>query len=347
VRRSTRMMFLATMSAGVMALVAACGGGGGDSASEEVPEGALVVYSGRSEGLVGPLIAEFEKATGVDVAVRYGSTSEMAAQLLEEGDRSPADVFLSQDAGALQAVQDAGLLTVLPDASLAKVDDIYRSESGNWVGISGRARVLTYNTELVSQSDLPASVFDLTAPAWKDQVGWAPTNASFQSFVTAMRLAAGDEATEQWLKDMIANGAKSYESNTEIRDAVDAGTIKVGLSNHYYLYEKIKELGPDAVKAANHYFAAGDPGSLVNVAGVGALASSKKTADAQAFIDYLLSDAGQKYFADVTFEYPLVAGIPTGADFRPLSEIRGPKINLGQLSEIAATQELLTRVGLI
>lgn len=344
-RRSIRVTLMAAMTAGVMASLAACGGG--TDASQDATEGSLIVYSGRSEDLVGPLIAEFEKSSGIAVAVRYGTTAEMAAQLLEEGDGSPADVFFSQDAGALQALQDEGLLTVLPTATLSKVDKIYESDAGDWVGVSGRARVLTYNTELVPQSELPTSVFDLTSPAWKDQIGWAPTNASFQSFITAMRVTSGDEATEKWLNDMKANGAKSYASNSEIRDAVDAGTIKAGLSNHYYLYEKIAEVGAENIKAANQYLAPGDPGSLVNVAGVGILKTAKMPAEAQAFVDYLLSDAGQTFFADVTFEYPLVAGIPTAEGIRPLTELKGPEIGLGQLVDIATTQEMLTRVGLI
>jgi iron(III) transport system substrate-binding protein len=325
--------------------LAACGGGG--SGEEPLPEDALVIYSGRAEDLVAPVIEAFEEETGIDVAVRYGTTAEMAAQLLEEGDGSPADLYFSQDAGALQAVEDAGLLAPIATSALDQVDPVYRSDAGRWVGTSGRARVLTYNTDLVSQSELPDSVLELTGPEWKDQVAWAPTNASFQSFVTAMRLTLGEEAAEAWLTDMVANGAKSYESNVEIRDAVDAGTIKVGLSNHYYLYEKIAEVGAESVNAANHYFAEGDAGSLVNVAGVGILASSDQQADAQKLVDYFLSEAGQTYFAETTFEYPLVAGVAIADALKPLDEVQGPDISLGQLSDVAATQEMLARVGLI
>ena len=168
--------------------------------------------------------------------------------------------------------------------------------------------MLNYNTELVPTDALPTSVAELTDPAWKGQVAWAPANASFQSFVTAMRLTEGEEVTEKWLRDMVANGAKTYESNGEIRDAVDAGTIKLGLSNHYYLYEKTAEVGAAAVTVANHYLAAGDAGSLVNVAGVGVLSSSERASDAQKLVDYLLSPSGQAYFAEKTFEYPLSRG---------------------------------------
>jgi iron(III) transport system substrate-binding protein len=346
VRPRLRVGALSVASLALMGVLAACGSVAAPAQSESAGP-ALVVYSGRSEELVAPLIESFEQESGVDVEVRYGSTAEMAAQILEEGEGSPADLYFSQDAGALQSLEDAGLLAALSQESLEKVDPAYRSDTGAWVGTSGRARVLNYNTGLVPTSALPTSVLELTDPAWKDQVAWAPTNASFQSFVTAMRLSQGEEATEAWLKDMVANGTTSYESNSEIRDAVDAGTIKVGLSNHYYLYEKTAEVGADAVSVANHFFAPGDVGSLVNVAGVGILASSERAADIQKLVDYLLSPSGQAYFAEKTFEYPLVDGVPTAEGLRPLDEVVGPAIDLGQLSDLVATQEMLARVGLI
>lgn len=346
--RNGAMTLAALITAGALA---ACGGSSSSSSAvtsqEPLPEGAVVVYSGRSEDLVAPVIEAFEKKTGVDVAVRYGSTAEMAAQLLEEGAGSPADLYFSQDAGALQAVEDAKLFAPLSESSIAAVDPIYRSEAGRWVGTSGRARVVVYNSDLVKVGELPKGVADLTDPMWKNQVAWAPTNASFQSFVTAMRLSVGEEQTEKWLKDMVANGTKTYEGNGPILDAVDAGTVKLGLTNHYYLYEKIAEAGADAVKAENHYLAAGDPGSLVNVAGVGVLESSDKKAGAQQLVDYLLSAEGQKYFAETTFEYPLVAGTAIAEGLRPLAEVRGPSISLGRLSDVEATQQLLQKVGLI
>lgn len=345
--RRLRAGALSVVSLLAAATLAACGSGGASEGTGAAPEGSLIVYSGRSEALVAPLFTAFEAETGVDVTVRYGSTAEMAAQLLEEGDRSPADVFLAQDAGALQAVEDAGLLAPLPQASLQQVDERFRSQGGGWVGTSGRARVLTYNTDLVPAADLPDSVLELTDPRWKGKVAWAPTNASFQSFVTAMRITRGEAATEGWLRGMVANGARAFESNAEIREAVDAGTVAIGLSNHYYLYEKIAEVGADSVNAANHYLAPEDPGSLVNVAGVGVLASSARSAQAQQLVDYLLSASGQTFFATETYEYPLVDGVQPDPQLRPLSEVTGPAIGLGQLSDVAATQELLTRVGLL
>jgi len=324
-------------------LLAACGGGGGSDAAD----GPLVVYSGRSEELVGPLFAQFTNETGIPVEARYGDSAELAAQLVEEGDRTPAQVFFAQDAGALGAVAGAGLFAQLPAAAATVVPPNYRSTDGTWTGVSGRARVIAYDPRQVSEAEVPDSIFDLTDPTWKGKVGIAPTNASFQAFVTAMRVSQGDEVTQQWLEGLVANDAQTYEKNALILDAVDSGQIALGLINHYYLYEKIAEVGAESVNAANHYFAEGDAGSLVNVAGVGILASSDQQADAQKLVDYFLSEAGQTYFAETTFEYPLVAGVAIADALKPLDEVQGPDISLGQLSDVAATQEMLARVGLI
>ena len=323
-----------------------CSGTSSEDSGSEVPEGALVVYSGRGETLVGDLLDQFTAETGIPLEVRYGSTAELAAQMLEEGDRSPADVFFSQDAGALQVLEDAQLLRELPAKTLKKVFPEYQSVAGKWVGTSGRARVLVYNKELVPEDEIPNQVADLTDPKWKGQVGVAPTNASFQSFVTGMRELIGEEETKAWLEAMLANDVQIYDNNTAIRDAVDSGQIKVGLANHYYWYEKAAEVGEEQLKVANHFMAAGDPGSLVNVAG-SAILNSSESPDAQAFVDFLLSVPAQEYFANVTYEYPLVKGVAIAEGLPPLATIDGPEIDLGQLADLQGTQQLLSESGML
>ena len=328
---------------------AACGSSGTNSPAPGASgsESGLVVYSGRNETLIAPLLAQFTKATGIAVTPRYGGSAELAAQLLEEGDRTPADVFLSQDAGALGALQEADGLEVLPEATLAKVPAKYRSAEGAWVGVSGRSRVLVYNPDLVNAADLPKSVFDLTKPAYKGKVGFAPTNASFQAFVTGMRVSAGEERTKAFLEGFKANSPQSFEGNVPILEAVDAGTIAFGLINHYYLYEKAAEAGGlDKVTARNYLFPGTDPGSLVNVGGVGVL-KGKQSPDAQAFVDYLLSTEGQTFFAEQTKEYPLIAGVPVALEgLPPLAELGGPAVDLSQLESLDQTLALLDEVGL-
>ena len=335
----------ALMTVAILGL-SACGGGDQEpSATQGAAE--FVVYSGRSEELVGPLIEQFETATGVQTEVRYGDTAELAAQLLEEGDNSPADVFFAQDAGALQVVQDEGLTTPLPADVVKKVPAMFRSADNQWVGTSGRARVIVYNTERVPADEVPKTVFELTEPQWKGQVGIAPTNASFQAFVTAMRVTVGEERTKGWLEGLIANDVQTFENNLAILDAVNAGTVEVGLANHYYWYEKAAEIGEENLKARNAAFEPGDVGNLVNVAGVAILPTGTENAASEQFVEFLLSDEAQQYFADVTAEYPLVKGVAARDDLPPLSEIDGPDLTLDQLADLRGTQDLLLQVGLL
>lgn len=185
----------------------------------------LTIYSGRSEELVGPIIDQFASATGIDVQVRYGSTSEMAATILEEGRNSPADVFYAQDPGGLGAVEH--LFASIPDNTLNKVASRFRSPDGKWVGISGRARVVVYNPERLSEADLPDDIWDFTDPKWRGRIGWAPTNGSFQAMVTAMRVQWGEEKTREWILGIQANQPKIYPKNTPQVAAAAAGEIDV------------------------------------------------------------------------------------------------------------------------
>jgi iron(III) transport system substrate-binding protein len=305
----------------------------------------VVVYSGRSEALVGELFVAFTNETGIEVDVRYGDSGEMAALILTEGSSSPADLFFSQDAGALGAVEEASLFATLPSETLSLVESKYSSQTGSWVGTSGRVRVVVYNPSLVDT--LPAGIDDLLDPKWSGKIGYAPTNASWQSFVTALRVTRGEDAARTWLKEFAANKPVAYEKNGVVRDAVNTGDVALGLVNHYYLYEKIVAEGAAAVVAKNHYFTNGDIGGLVNVAGVGMLQSSKNQTSTLALINYLLSAAGQEYFAQKSFEYPLVTGTMQFGDLPSLADLNSPNIDLSDLQSIALTQEMLEEVGLL
>jgi len=277
--------------------------------------------------------------------VKYGSTSELAATLLEEGDRTPADLFIAQDAGALGAVQSAGLFAPLDEALLSRVPAAFRSETGHWVALSGRARVVVYNTERVRPADLPKSILDFTDARWKGRIGWAPTNGSFQAFVTALRVDRGEDAARAWLRGMKANGVVDYPNNTAIVEAVGAGEIDAGFVNHYYLYNFLKERG-DGFKARNYFTAPGDVGTLVNVAGAGILRPSKADG-AKRLLEYLLSESAQRYFAEQTFEYPVIAAVKPSADLQPLAEIRPPALELSRLEDLRGTLKLLRESGVL
>jgi iron(III) transport system substrate-binding protein len=307
----------------------------------------LVVYSGRNENLVGPLIERFRTETGINVQVRYGETAEMAATILEEGANSPADVFFGQDAGALGALAQSNRLMVLPEATLEQVAPRSRSADGRWVGTSGRARVLVYNSDEVDQAELPQDIWGLTDSKWKGKVGWAPSNGSFQAFVTALRVIEGDEKAQQWLDAMVENDVKVFANNDAIVAAVASGEIQAGLVNHYYMHRYQAEQGGGA-PIANHYFPAGGAGALINVAGAGILATGRHQEAARQFLAFLLSDEAQRYFASETDEYPLVnRPIPTNPAIKPMDEIAAPDIDLGTLEDLQGTLELLQRVGVL
>ena len=326
---------LALLLAVVAVLAAACGPGASDA-------GSLVLYSGRAESLVDPIIRQFADLTGIDVQVKYGGTASLAATLLEEGDRSPADVFYAQDPGGLGAVE--GMLAALPAETLANVPEWARAPDGRWVGISGRARVLVYNPERVSESELPTSIEGLADPKWKGRLGWAPTNGSFLTMVTGMRKLWGEERTQAWIDGMVANGASIYPKNTPQVAAVASGEIDVGLVNHYYLYRFLAEEG-DAFPARNYHPTTGGPGSLVMVSGAGVLATAENRENAERFVSFLLSTVAQQYFASQTYEYPLVEGVLTNRLLTPLEDINRPDIALADLSDLAGTTELLRSAG--
>jgi iron(III) transport system substrate-binding protein len=322
----------------ILALAAAACGGS--------HEASLTVYSGRSAELIGPLLERFNEVSGIDVGVRYAGTAELAALLLEEGDRSPADVFIAQDAGALGAVQAAGLLAPLDEELLARLNPAFRSREGAWVGLSGRVRVVVYNTEAVDPAELPGSILDFVDPRWKDRIGWAPQNGSFQAWVTALRATQGEEAARAWLEAVRANGAVEYPNNTSIVQAAASGEIEVGFVNHYYLHRFLAEEG-DGFGARNHYTAAGDVGTLVNVAGAGILASSGNAGAAQRLIEFLLDDEAQRYYAEETFEYPLLPGVPSTADLPTITELRPLDVDLSRLEDLEGTLRLLRDVGVL
>ena len=326
----------------VVALVAALAGACNRASGEE-----LVIYSGRSEGLVDPILQRFARETGIDIRVQYADTSELTPTLLEEGGNTPADVFFSQDAGALAALAGENLLADLPDDALDHVSERFRDPDGRWVGVTGRARVIAYNTDKVTEDDLPESVFDVTDPKWRGRVGFPPTNASFVAFVSALIESAGRERTKEFLEQLEANDAKRYDNNVLALEAVADGEIDLALVNHYYLHAEFKD-DPDA-PLANHYpgQSPGGEGTFVNVAGVAILANTDQPEAAQKFVRYLLDVEAQEYFRDETSEYPLRDGVDPIDELPPLDDLVTIDVPLTQLGrDLEASTELLKEVGL-
>jgi iron(III) transport system substrate-binding protein len=346
---------LVTLAAITVASFVAAGCGSDDDSKDsgskaDSKQTELVVYSGREKDLVEPLYKRFEEENDdIDLQVRYADSPTMAAQLLEEGDKSPADVFYSQDAGAIGAIED--MLGPLPEGVADEVPAEYRDNKGRWTGVTGRIRTLVYNTDELKEADLPTSVLDLTDPKWKGKIGIAPTNASFIAFVSAMRLANGDAAAKEFLEGIAANEPKFYEKNAPVVDAAASGEVQVGLVNHYYLYEKLSQ-DPEA-PVANHFFEDGDVGNLVNVSAIGILTTADHREAAERLVDFMVHD-GQSFIVEEApeREYPLVVDEDISANPRykelpPLDAVEGPGIELSDLgAKLESTVEMIRDAGL-
>jgi iron(III) transport system substrate-binding protein len=343
VNRVPHFKKLASISAALLmlGLVAGCSTSTNEQATE-VTE--LIVYSGRSEEFIAPFFADWEASTGIKLNVRYGDSAELSAQILEEDSNSPADLFLSQDAGSLGAISQAGLFTQLPSDVAAEIPAAYVATNREWVGITGRARVFAYALDRVKT--LPVSITELTKPIYKNQIGIAPTNASFQAFLTALIENKGTAFTKTWLEGLKTNGVKIYLKNSAIVEAIDKGEISMGLVNHYYVWEVSEALGR-AINVKNGFFAPGDLGNLINISGAGILQTSSKQKAAQDLINYLTSEPAQKKFVSDTHEYSLLDGAQPPTELPALDKIGAPSIDLKTLSNIKATQDLLIQVGLL
>ncbi len=330
--RRRRTLLTALLTAGL--LVGACGGA----------DDPLLIYSGRGEELVGPLIDEFRRSSGLEVEVRYAGSTELAATLLEEGSGTEADVFLAQDPASLGLA--APLMATLPSDVIEAVPPRFRDRGHRWVGVSGRIRTVIYDRDQVQVSDLPASIDDLLNPRWAGMIGVAPTNGSFLAFVAAMILDRGEAATLEWLKELAALDPLDYPKNSPIVAAADAGEVGLGLVNHYYLLRLQAEGG--GKRAANHFLSAGDPGSLVMPSGVGVLSGSEQSEDAHRFIEFLLSETAQRHFAEQTYEYPLAAGVRPAASLPPIDSIPTPAIDLSDLhTALERATDLVAEAGLL
>ena len=307
----------------------------------------LTVYSGRGEALVQPLVERFTAETGIAVNVRYGGTAELAVLILEEGRASPADVFWGQDAGALGALSATGRLEPLTGDLTRDLPAIYTSRNDLWVATSGRARVLAYSPERTAGTRWPGSVFELTDPSYRGRVAWAPTNGSFQAFVTAMRVVHGESATEAWLRGMIANDVQAYRNNTTMVEAIAAGEVDYAITNNYYLLRYLAT-DPD-YPVAQGFFDDGDIGNLVNVAGAGIVSSSRNAAAAQQFLAFLLSPEAQAYFTDEVYEYPVVPSVEPNAALVGFDALlaASPEVDLDVLEDLDGTLDLLREVGLL
>lgn len=315
----------------------------GDTSDDE-----LVVYSGRSQGLVDPLVEDFKEQTGINIEVRYGNDAELLAVMSEEGDQSPADIYWANTTGALANASQKGKLVVLPD-SLSSKPASYTSSSGEWIPVTVRFRTLAYNPNEVDPNNLPESVMDLAGmEEFEGRVGWTPTYSSFYDFMTSMRLIEGDDAAKEWLNGMKNLNPKSYSSNTPMLQAIAGGEIDVALTNHYYIL-RMKDSDSPNENVETYHFVEGDVGNLAMVTGAAQLTTANNSEKAQQFLSYLLSQHAQEFAAESVHEYPVIRDIEL-PDYMLEAEKAfelSPDYDYEQLKQLEGTLNLLREVGLI
>jgi iron(III) transport system substrate-binding protein len=318
---------------------------GGDSADADGP---LVIYAGRKDVLVGPLVERFRAETGLEIEVKYGTDAQLIATLQEEGAASPADLLWANTSGALAAADS--LLGPAPDSLLAR-SAAFAPGSGRWVPLSVRFRTLAVAPGRVDTVGLPASVLSLPARAdLRGRVGWTPTYSSFQDFVSALRAVHGDAAAQAWLDGMTALQPKAYESNTPMIEALAAGEIDVALTNHYYVMRLLHGgAGSAAPDVALHTFKPGDLGNLALVTGAGILRTSRRPAAAARFLGFLLSAEPQAFVASELHEYPVVGGTPVPPYLMPVERATtlGPALDPSQLTDLEGSLRMLRAADLL
>jgi iron(III) transport system substrate-binding protein len=349
---NAKLSILALPTLAATLLLAACGGSGSSTTTTDSSQGSLAgqsitLYSGQHEQTTAMLVAAFEKNTGVKVKVRPGDEAELADQIIQEGSNSPADVFYTENTPPLERLREQSLLSPVDQSTLAAVPAHYNSAQGDWVGASGRVSVLVYNTEQISPSSLPSSILALAEPKWKGKLGIAPSETDFQPLITSITKFDGSAAAERWLEGVKAN-SKVYPDNETVVTQVNNGESAIGLINHYYWYRLRDEVGQKGLHSALAYYAAHDPGNLLDVSGAAVLKSSSHQAAAQAFLAFLVSAEGQEVLAHShSYEYPLRPGVSPAKGLRLFAEIEPAPITLSELGDGSAPLELEQKLGLL
>lgn len=333
------------MVAGVAALTMLMTACGSDS-SEESDSGTLTLYNAQHEDLVEAMVAGFTKETGIKVDIRSGKDFELANQIVQEGDASPADVFLTENSPAMTLVDSKGGFAKVDDATLAQVPDQYVPSSRNWVGFAARSTVLVYNTTALTPDRLPESIMDLAKPEWQGKVGIAAGGADFQAIVSAVVAVKGEEAAAEWLKGLKTN-AKIYPRNGAVMKAVNDGEIDAGIIYHYYWYKDRAESGANSANTELKFFGGKDPGAFVSISGAGVLKSSKHPEQAQQLVKYLTGKNGQQILSDSkALEYSIASGVPANPALKPLDELDPPTIDIATLNGPKVV-ELMQQAGLL
>ena len=309
----------------------------------------LVIYSGRSEPLLQPVIDAFKvKYPNVEVLLKAGSNSEIANALIEEKANPQADIFITTELFTVQSLAQQGIFQSYLPVDADQLPAEFLGGDNLWTGLTRRARVIIYNADLVSQDELPTSIYDLTDPKWKGQIAAAgSTNGSMQAQIAAMRQLVGEEETETWLNGLLANEVTFFGGHTDVRKAVGAGEFKLGLVNHYYYHLQKAEAEGSNVGIIYPDQGEGQIGLITNATAAAVVNGAPHVTAAQAFLDFLVSEEGQKLFAEQNYEYPLLPGVALHADVQPLDGFRLADVDVVKAAEeFDATFDLMEKVVL-
>jgi iron(III) transport system substrate-binding protein len=334
----TKNLLLACAAAVLTApLLTACGGDDGPS---------ITVYNAQHEELLAEVAPLFEEETGIEVKLRSGEDLELANQLVQEGDASPADVFLTENSPAMSLVGNAGLFTEVDQETLDLIPPDFVPADKKWIGFMGRSTVAMYNTDALSAKDMPDSILDFADPEWAGRISYSPTGADFQAIVSAVLELEGEDATRKWLEGLADNGTE-YDGNDVVLESVNSGEVDAGIAYHYYWYRDQKEAGDNSDNTELHFFGDQDPGAFVSVSGAGVLASSDNQTNAQKFVNFLASEEGQQAIADsYALEYPLNPDVSLDPPVKPFTELEPPRIDVATLNSEPVI-ELMQDAGLL
>ncbi|WP_374457967.1 iron ABC transporter substrate-binding protein [Nocardioides sp.] len=306
----------------------------------------LVIYNAQHEQLLDELVPLFEEESGLDVELRNGKDLEMANQIVEEGEDSPADVFLTENSPAMSIVDNAGLFAELPESATESIPDQYVPSDRTWTGFLGRSTVAMYNTDSMTEADMPASILDFAEPEWKGRVAFSPTGADFQAIVSAVLALEGEQATADWLAGLKDNGV-IVQNNLVVMQSVDSGEVDAGIAYHYYWYRDREENGTDSDSSALHFFGDQDPGAFLSISGAGILASSEHQEAAEEFVTWLTGTEAQQAMAEsYALEYPLNPDASLNPDVKPFDELEPPEVDVAGLNGPQVT-DLMTEAGLL
>lgn len=332
-RRPTRRgSAVAALTLAAALTVAACSAPGASSDAGAAGDTTLVLYNAQHEDLAQAEVDAFTAQTGVKVELRNGDDSELGNQIVAEGDASPADVFVTENSPAMTLVAGQGLLAPVEAATRAQVPAQYQATDGSWVGWAARATVLPFDTRVLTEAALPASILDLAGPAWAGKVGISPGGADFQAIVSAVLALRGEQATADWLAGLRSN-ARIYQSNSAVMKAINAGEIQTGIVYHYYWYKDQAGGAPNSANVALKFLGNQDPGAFVSVSGAGVLKSSRHQAQAQQLVAFLTSQRGQEVSAQSTnLEYTVAAGVASNPALRPLDGLGAPAVDVTALN---------------